>query len=64
MIEEGRVDASQGFAGQAGVDVIIGLVRENMKALEVVNLLDAPTMEKIEGILANKPEEETDFRNE
>lgn len=39
-------------------------VRENMKSLELVDLLTAPIMEQIEQILANKPQEETDFRLE
>ncbi len=37
-------------------------VRENMKALEVVPKLTAEVMERIEGILQNKPPEETDWR--
>jgi voltage-dependent potassium channel beta subunit len=41
-----------------------GQVLENMKALEVAKQLDPASMEKIEEILANKPQDETDFRNE
>lgn len=37
-------------------------VVENMKALEVVEKLNSEVMERIEGILDNKPEPEDDFR--
>lgn len=37
-------------------------VVENMKALDVAGSLTAEVMEKIEGVLANKPAEEDDFR--
>ena len=37
-------------------------VTENMKALEVVDKLTDDVMQRIEGILDNKPEPETDFR--
>ncbi len=37
-------------------------VTENMKALEVVNKLTDDVMQRIEGILDNKPEAEQDFR--
>ena len=37
-------------------------VTENMKALEVVDKLTDDFMQRIEGILDNKPEPETDFR--
>jgi len=37
-------------------------VRENMRALEVVNKLTPEVMERIEAILENKPEPEEDYR--
>ncbi|MFG0328400.1 MAG: potassium channel beta subunit family protein [Phycisphaerales bacterium] len=37
-------------------------VEENMKSLEVADALDDETVEQIEKILDNKPDEETDFR--
>jgi aryl-alcohol dehydrogenase-like predicted oxidoreductase len=37
-------------------------VRENMRALEVVNKLTPEVIERIEAILENKPEPEEDYR--
>ncbi|MFC1879705.1 potassium channel beta subunit family protein, partial [Chloroflexota bacterium] len=39
-----------------------GQVVENMKALDVVNLLSADVMERIDHILDNRPKQEQDFR--
>jgi aryl-alcohol dehydrogenase-like predicted oxidoreductase len=37
-------------------------VLENMKALDVIPSLTSEVMERIEGVLANQPPEEEDFR--
>jgi aryl-alcohol dehydrogenase-like predicted oxidoreductase len=37
-------------------------VKENMQAIEVAEMLDEALMERIDQILGNKPEAETDFR--
>jgi aryl-alcohol dehydrogenase-like predicted oxidoreductase len=37
-------------------------VRENMKAMEVYERLTPEVLEKIEGIIDNKPEQEPDLR--